>query len=173
MRYRPRADVLVLLLLLPAGRLAAQSGVADSSFRAFLPTWEKAVEGMIGGDTTAFLANASHADDVTLLTPHGPVVRGWAEVSRHYRFAAAQMVVNTKVNSTFDYLAVSAQGDWAYIVVIERSEISSVGDTIPQIGVTRVTEVFRRESGQWKMVHRHMDHLLDQPVKNNPGSKHC
>ncbi len=116
---------------------------------------------LLNGDTTAYMAHASHEDDVTLLTPWGEVLTGWADVGKRYRFAASQMVPGSGATAVFDYIAVNVDGDLAYIVVVERSMTMFTGDSALRPGRTRVTEAFRRENGQWKMMHRHMDHLAE------------
>jgi hypothetical protein len=162
-----RVSVAVLLGVahaVPASAQAASGDMsaADAAFRAFLPTWEAAVTRMINGDTTLFMANASHADDVSLLSPYGHVVKGWAEVSKRYRLAAARMAPNSGGTVAFEYVAVDVQDGLAYIVVIERSDFMFEGDTAMQKGITRATEAFRLEHGHWKLKHRHMDHLAEQ-----------
>jgi ketosteroid isomerase-like protein len=53
-------------------------------------------------------------------------------------------------------------GDLAYTVTIERSEarVSGAGSVAPM--ALRVTHVFRKEDGVWKLVHRHADPLMDK-----------
>jgi ketosteroid isomerase-like protein len=48
-------------------------------------------------------------------------------------------------------------GGLAYLVVLERFE-TEVGraDEITPVAL-RVTSIFRRESGEWKLLHRHAD----------------
>jgi ketosteroid isomerase-like protein len=48
-------------------------------------------------------------------------------------------------------------GDLAYIVELERFETKVGGaDEITPVAL-RVTSIFRRESGEWKLLHRHAD----------------
>jgi ketosteroid isomerase-like protein len=53
-----------------------------------------------------------------------------------------------------------ASGDLGYVVGIEHSTVS-VGGATPEAYELRVTEVFRREDGEWKVVHRHADPMPD------------
>jgi ketosteroid isomerase-like protein len=46
--------------------------------------------------------------------------------------------------------------DLAYIVGYEHT-MASVGGAEPEAYDLRVTTIFRREHGQWKIVHRHAD----------------
>jgi ketosteroid isomerase-like protein len=57
-----------------------------------------------------------------------------------------------------DIVAAGASGDLAYTVAYERTVVSIDGQ--PQEPYTlRVTHVYRREDGIWKIVHRHGDRL--------------
>ncbi len=155
MNQRRMVGTVIVAIGLAAGRLSAQGpSEADSSFRAFLPSFEAGLLGLLNGDTTLWFANASHADDVTLFTPFGTLVRGWNGVSARYRFAASHMAKGG-ATLTLEYIRIDASGDLAVMVAVEHSIFASV----PEPGTTRVTSVFRREEGQWKLVHRHMDHL--------------
>jgi hypothetical protein len=53
-------------------------------------------------------------------------------------------------------LSVGASGDLAYIVGIEHTT-ANVGGAGPKSYSLRVTTIFRREDGEWKVVHRHGD----------------
>ena len=47
-------------------------------------------------------------------------------------------------------------GNLGYVVAIERSVAGTHGSP-PQTFTLRVTTIFRREQGDWKVVHRHGD----------------
>jgi len=59
-------------------------------------------------------------------------------------------------------------GDLAYTVELEHTSVSL--DGVPVAPYTlRVTQVYRREDGEWKVVHRHGDQIsIDQP-QSLPG----
>ena len=61
-----------------------------------------------------------------------------------------------------EYLSAGASGDLAYTVAIERSEALLAGQDEPAPMALRVTHVFRKEEGVWKLVHRHADPLVDK-----------
>jgi ketosteroid isomerase-like protein len=67
---------------------------------------------------------------------------------------------------SFEYEVIGAgvSGDLAYIAGIERTT-ASVGGGPPAPYALRVTTVFRREDGDWKVVHRHGD-----PLPGDPGA---
>lgn len=63
-------------------------------------------------------------------------------------------------NHENEIIAAEARGDLAYTVALEHTT-ASVNGAEPKLYVLRVTTVFRREDGQWKVVHRYGDALPD------------
>jgi ketosteroid isomerase-like protein len=55
-----------------------------------------------------------------------------------------------------EVIAAGVSGDLAYVVGYERSLASLDGGPV-QPSVVRATHVYRREDGEWKIVHRHGD----------------
>jgi ketosteroid isomerase-like protein len=51
-------------------------------------------------------------------------------------------------------------GDLAYTVWIERGETRVVGSDELRPSSLRVTHIFRREEGAWKIIHRHADAIM-------------
>jgi ketosteroid isomerase-like protein len=54
-------------------------------------------------------------------------------------------------------VAAGASGDLAYTVAYEHTTASIEG--IPRTYSLRVTQIYRREDGEWKLAHRHGDEL--------------
>jgi ketosteroid isomerase-like protein len=97
----------------------------------------------------------SERDDVTLGNPFGPFARGRTQVvdameraASHYREGEA---------SGFDEISRYVTSDLACIVEVERLK-SKVGgrEEVAPVNL-RVTTIFRREDGLWRLVHRHAD----------------
>jgi hypothetical protein len=60
-----------------------------------------------------------------------------------------------------EVIAAGASGDLAYIVAFEHTTVSVNGS--PSLPYTlRATTVFRRENGEWKVVHRHADPVASE-----------
>jgi ketosteroid isomerase-like protein len=55
----------------------------------------------------------------------------------------------------FELVAFEVVGDLAYTAGLEHSSVSVDGE--PRSYVLRATQVYRREDGEWKVVHRHGD----------------
>jgi ketosteroid isomerase-like protein len=97
----------------------------------------------------------SRAADVTLANPFGPPARGWSEVSATLDRAA----MNYRDGEVFGFENVSTviTPDLAYTLEVEsyRARVGGATDITPV--AIRVTTVFRREDGAWKVLHRHAD----------------
>ena len=166
--------LLVLLICTPHVYAQAQAGRdaadAESSFRAFLPEWERAQARFINGDPTLWKLHASRRDDVTILGGFGGYgEKGWEAVGARYDWASSQYKgggATVKV----EYLSVVVSGDMAYTVGVERQEGARVGgQQSPARRALRATQIFRREGGAWKLLHRHADPLVEkQAPPTNP-----
>jgi ketosteroid isomerase-like protein len=97
----------------------------------------------------------SRRDDVTLANPFGPPARGWTDVCATLDRAAQNYRDGEVVG--FENVTTVIAPDLAYTVEIENY-LARVGGAkqISPVSV-RVTTVFRREGGIWKVVHRHAD----------------
>jgi len=134
-----------------------------------------ATTGVRNGDATALIEMLSTGDPVTLFPAAQPAKRGWAEVSQAFQRVASLYSNGTPV--TFELVAAGVSGDLAYVVGYERGAASVGGGPVEPVDL-RVTQVYRREDGQWKLVHRHgdpghggnpaVDHLRAE-MRNRPG----
>jgi ketosteroid isomerase-like protein len=77
---------------------------------------------------------------------------GWSEVRRSFEEAAGAM---TDVHVELTDQMIQTGDDLAYEVGIERGRGKVAGQQIEF--EHRVTNIYRREGGQWKMVHHHTD----------------
>lgn len=159
--------VLLLATVCCAQSQLSSTTVKDSSFKAFLPVWEEAVTKFVNGDNTLWKQICSRSSDATILGGFGGYEKGWQEVDARYDWAASQFKPGgTKVN--LEYISIVAGEALACIVVIERSNpvITNLKKTVSQ--ALRVTQVFRKENGEWKLLHRHADTFLE---KKAPASQ--
>jgi ketosteroid isomerase-like protein len=115
----------------------------------------EAEEAIHNGDPEPRLAMWSSRDPVTLFGALGPNKRGWDEVSATFRWLASRMSDLTAYR--YELVAAGCSGDLAYTVGYEHTTVST--DGIPGDPYTlRVTHVYHREDGEWKIVHRHGDY---------------
>jgi ketosteroid isomerase-like protein len=113
------------------------------------------LQALHNGDPGPRLAMWSTAEPVTLF---GAAMngRGWAEVSRIFRSIASRWSACT--DQRVELLAAGVSGDLAYTVELEHTSVSVDGVPVEPYTL-RVTQVYRREDGEWKVVHRHGDQL--------------
>jgi ketosteroid isomerase-like protein len=133
----------------------------ESDFRAFLAQWEHAQSRFINGDPTSWKRNASHEEDVTIFGAFGGSEKGWKEVGPRNDWASSQFK-ESGAAQRIDYLNTGTSGDLAFTVAIERQQAQIQGQDKPTARTLRVTQVFRREGGVWKLLHRHADPLVDR-----------
>ena len=121
----------------------------------------KAEETLHNGDPAPRLAMWSAKDPVTVLGA-ARTATGWAEVSELFRWLGAHFSDCTAYR--FEVVAAGVSGDLAYTVGYEHTAVSIDGAPVEPY-VLRVTHVYRREDGEWKIVHRHGDAA---PVEQRP-----
>jgi ketosteroid isomerase-like protein len=127
----------------------------DVFLNSVLPVQLRAEEAIHNGDLEPRLALWSHADPVTLFGAWGPCNSGWDDVSRTFRWVASRF--SDCAEYSFELVAAGVSGDIAYTVGYEHSALSTDGDPVKP-STLRVTHIYRREAGEWKIVHRHGDY---------------
>jgi ketosteroid isomerase-like protein len=107
------------------------------------------------GNPEVYKALYSRRDDVTVANPFGPPVRGWGEVSATLDRAALNYRDGEIVG--VENVSKVITPDLACTVEIEsyRARVGGAEELAPVS--LRVTTLFRREDGVWKVVHRHAD----------------
>jgi len=89
--------------------------------------------------------------------PGGGHVDGVAAVARNYREGARHFAPGG--DSQVQVLQAQDSGDLAYWVGLQRARVRVKGKDDPVAMDLRITEIFRREEGGWRLVHRHADML--------------
>jgi ketosteroid isomerase-like protein len=118
-----------------------------------------ASEMFLCGDPTPFKAQWSQAQDVTIFGGLGRGEQGWAQVAPRLDWASARFSTG---EMTYEPLAAGKSGDLGYAIGIERGRVTLVGHDDPGDIALRVTHLFRRENGEWRVIHRHADSTGDE-----------
>ena len=118
--------------------------ITDSSFKAFLPKWERYVDSTASGNPALMKENASHSDDITIMGAFGGYEKSWDKVGARLDWAAAQMKGTQPKKGKIEYIDIVVSGDLAYTVAL-ASVVE--GGTDKDFSKIRVTEIFRKENG--------------------------
>lgn len=114
----------------------------------------EAEEALVRGDAEPRMELWSRRDPVTLFGAKGMSESGWDAVSATFRWVATRFSEVTDFH--LDVEVVEVVGDMAYTLAFERFNGSISGRPVEPV-LVRVTHVYRREDGEWKIVHRHAD----------------
>jgi ketosteroid isomerase-like protein len=113
------------------------------------------------GDAAPRFAIWSKKDPVT-------VFGAWKSGSGHQEvgdiFRHLENTFSDCTSYSHDIVAADVHGDMAYTVGYEHTRASVDGE--PRQYTLRVTQVYRREDGEWMVVHRHAD-ALAQPEQSD------
>ena len=170
---RLTSAVAALLLMLAAvassGAFAGSTAGADRmnggghsyGFERFLQRYEAANTAFVNGDPRQWLAITAEKDPQSIFGGFGGLGEsGAAEVHQRY-LLAANAFQPSGADVDFEYLVKDVRGKLAYTVAIERGEVLYAGQTERKPQVLRATMIFRYEKGEWTIVHRHADMMVD------------
>lgn len=118
---------------------------------------QESAEAYLAGDLDTYARVLPHADDFTLMPPFGGPVRQGFVLDDETRQATRSTFRGGQVKVEVDGSYMS--DDLAVLAVVERQR-GLVGDLTEQDWSLRVTLAFRRDAGQWRLVHRHADALV-------------
>ena len=158
-----------LFVFLMAGSFAGAPAVAEPApanrgtqarddFEAFLTKVDRTQIELQNGRADGFKGLWSQANDVTLSGgAGGPVEKGWPAISKRLDWVATQY---SEGNSRIERLVQNVGADLAYVVQHEHIEFRVPADGTRSTRDYRATMIFRREAGEWKIVHRQADSSL-------------
>lgn len=118
---------------------------ASTQFYAALNT-------MLNGDAAPLSHIWSHSPDVTTMHPVGGRQVGWSEVQKAWE-QVAKATTDGKVELKDQLIRIT--GDVAYELGTENAEFTLGGQKVS--GEVRVTNIYQREAGAWKIIHHHTD----------------
>jgi ketosteroid isomerase-like protein len=124
----------------------------DQFLAEILPKQRAAEKALHDGDVEPRLALWSRTAPVTLFGAK-LMGSGWSTIEPIFREVASWFGGSTEYE--FEVIAAGASSDLAYTVGYERNRVLLNGEE--RVYTLRVTHVYRREAGQWRIVHRHGD----------------
>jgi ketosteroid isomerase-like protein len=111
-----------------------------------------ALSSMLNGDAGPLAGIWSHSATVTTMHPIGGREVGWEQVRKSWEQVA--QLASGGHGKLVDQV-IRIVGDVAYELGVERGQVKLAGQ---QVTIDhRVTNIYRREGGAWKVVHHHTD----------------
>ena len=107
---------------------------------------------MLNGDSCLMEGIWSHSPDVTTMHPVGGREVGWDKVREKWD-QLAKLTSDGQIRLRDQLIRV--EGDIAYEVGTEEGQVMLGGQQVSM--QHRVTNIYRREAGAWKVVHHHAD----------------
>ena len=126
----------------------------NEDFYEFINRREQAAQAYVNGDAAPVEALTSD-EAATFFSPRGDVVEGPAAVKARYVRDAAAFAPGGETH--FEVLQVAASGELGYLVGLQKATAHLSGEDAPVRFDLRITEIYGRQNGVWKLLHRHAD----------------
>lgn len=145
------------------GRISGSTQL--ESFDDFMQKRVAAARAYVNGDAAPLDAIVASSGEASFFPPNGGSEQGAKQVSARYDRDAKSFGQGNETN--LEVLQSASAGDVAFWTGFQTATVKMGGarEAVPM--KLRITELFRREAGAWKMVHRHAD-AMAEPTK--PGS---
>ena len=155
-RDRVAAIALSVFALLYGGH-----SVNAGDLQTAIDTYRQAQKEFVKGNPQPFKDVCSHSDDASIFGGWGGYEKGWAaQVEKRYDWASARFA-SGEDERKIENISLVVTPEMAYSVDIERSKISLANSKEVRTMALRVTTIFRLENGDWKVIHRHADPLVE------------
>jgi ketosteroid isomerase-like protein len=128
--------------------------MTDDALAKALEQMDATTEAMLNGDPGPMINSWAVSDDITLFGAWGPIEKGHQAVTGTMRWVGSRFTGADAVS--VEHSVVASSGDLAYTVGFERSHVGVEGGPSRDM-VIRVTHIYRRIDGDWKLMHRHAD----------------
>ena len=130
-------------------------------FEQFMEQRDRAARAYVKGETAPLGEIVAHHSPASFFAPPGGNRQGAETVWSKYVSDAT--IFESSDESQLEILHMAASGDLAYWVGFQHATAHLRGRPEPVHFNLRVTEIFRREDGTWKLIHRHADPLISEP----------
>ncbi|HEX6011196.1 MAG TPA: DUF4440 domain-containing protein [Geminicoccaceae bacterium] len=134
----------------------AHGSITDEELVELIRRIGEATSAFIRGDMSRYLELTPHARGFTLMNPFGGVPTRYDNRAESLAKAAGYFKGG---EAKLELVQAYASGDIVVLVMLERQH-GEVGGLPDQDWSLRVTQVYRRENSEWRLVHRHADPLV-------------
>ena len=132
----------------------------EASVRAAIARLHAAMADVANGDVSAIKSLYTHSAEATSFYGWGGFEKGWEAVSKRWDWAGAQFKGGTVRHEN---ISTVISPEMFYVTDIETFQGQRVASVEGVTGWSnRVTHIFRREGGEWRLVHRHGNRLEAQ-----------
>src|SRR4051812_23068488 len=121
------------------------------TFEEFMKQRLKASSDFVNGSANELLKISTESDPATIFPPNGLMVSGATNVNEFNIKGSANFESGSE--NGFEVFHMGESGDLAYWAGLQHTVARMKGKTEAVPMHLRITEVFRRESGAWKMIH--------------------
>jgi ketosteroid isomerase-like protein len=132
------------------------NAITDPQVEAVLAKTQAANIAWMRGDASVYAALNTHAEDYTIMGPFGGPTsvgfEGWSQ-------RVPNIVKNFQNGDSDLHLVASYVSGDLMVLVLHEQQHGEIGGGADQRWDLRVTQVYRREDGAWRAVHRHADPL--------------
>jgi ketosteroid isomerase-like protein len=127
-------------------------------FEQFMKQRQHASVAWVNGDAAPLERLTARKGPATFLPPGGGYEKGVDAVLSAYRDGAAHFESG---ETSFEVIVMETGPDLAYVTGIQHAKVIAKGKPGAKPMDLRITEVFRHENDEWKLVHRHADGLAE------------
>ena|SRR5579871_2415346 len=124
--------------------------VETADLERFMTRCEAALSHQVAGDSSTLLGLWSSADDVAILGAIGTYATGWENVRKHLLGAARSL---DWTGFTVENIVTTVEQGLAVSVNLEHMTRQTNAGT--ETRTLRATQVYRLESGAWRLILRH------------------
>ncbi len=124
-----------------------------SDFDIFMAAREAAATAYVKGQPGPVDDLTAKAQTVTFFGPDGKVISGADAVISAFDQGAKAFGPNG--DSRLEIMQSAGSNDVGYWCGLQHAHVETDGKLVPM--TLRITELFHRQAGEWKMVHRHAD----------------
>ncbi|UQA77806.1 hypothetical protein K2F45_12800 [Sphingobacterium siyangense] len=128
-------------------------------FEKFMTIRLKASTDFVEGHFDSLKDISVSNEPATIFPPKGIYISGVLQVNDFNQKGASNFLPGAQ--NKFEVIHQDASDTLAYWTGIQRSSVNIKGQDTVVIFNLRITEIFRKEQGTWKLMHRHADTLAE------------
>jgi ketosteroid isomerase-like protein len=159
----------------PDGTIAASAALAVRNNRRQRPfplnrrKRTEAARAHVNGDSAPLERIVAQSGAATFFPPNGGSERGAKEVSARYDRDARAFGKGGETQ--LEILQSASGGDVGFWTGFQTAQVKLGDGSQPVKMKLRITELFRRMDGEWRMIHRHADPMAEPVKRDDSGPR--